>query len=59
MRRQKMDWVYNKKCSDIKNLDEDAQRTFALECTARDLFSLSLPVPDECGKEMTDKIIVL
>lgn len=47
------------KSSDIKNLGEDAQRTFALECTARDLFSLSLPVPDECGKEMTDKIIVL
>ena len=47
------------KSSDIKNLSEDAQRTFSLECIARDLFSLSLPVPDECGKEMTDKIIVL
>ena len=47
------------RASDIKSLGEDAKRTFFLECTARDLFSLALPVPDECGKEMTDKIIVL
>lgn len=47
------------KSSDIKALDENAQRLFSLECKARDLFSLALPVPDVCGKEMTDKIIVL
>ncbi len=47
------------KSSDIKNLNSSAQRTFELECIARDLFSLSLPEPDVCGKEMTDKIIVL
>lgn len=47
------------KSSDIKALGEDAQRVFSLECRARDLFSLALPVPDICGKEMTDKIIVL
>ena len=47
------------KSSDIKYLGEDAQKAFALECKARDIFSLCLPKPDECGKEMTDKLIVL
>lgn len=47
------------KASDVKSLNSSAQRCFELECTARDLFSLSLPVADVCGKEMTDKIIVL
>jgi hypothetical protein len=46
------------KSSDIKALNEDAQRIFELECKARDMFSLMLPVADVCGKEMTDKIIV-
>ena len=45
--------------SDIKALGEGAGRVFELECRARDLFSLMLPEPDVCGKEMTDKIIVL
>ena len=47
------------KSSDVKALDENAGRVFELECAGRDLFSLALPVPDICGKEMTDKIIVL
>ncbi len=47
------------KVADIKALGADAQRVFSLECKARDLFSLALPVPDVCGMEMTDKIIVL
>ena len=47
------------KSADIKALDKSAQRVFELECKARDLFSLALPVADVCGKEMTDKIIVL
>ena len=47
------------KSSDIKVLDKKAQRIFELECIGRDLFSLALPNPDVCGREMTDKIIVL
>lgn len=47
------------KSSDINNLGEDAKKLFSLECKARDLFSLSLPENDVCGKEMTDKLIVL
>jgi predicted nucleotidyltransferase len=46
------------KPSQIKELGQSAQNLFDLECTARDLFSLALPLPDICGKEMTDKIIV-
>ncbi len=47
------------KSSDFKYLDENAQKIFELECRARDVFSLCLPVPQVCGKEMTDKLIVL
>ena len=46
------------KVSEIKKLNADAQRAFDLECRARDLYSLCLPVPDVCGKEMTDKLVV-
>lgn len=46
------------KSADIKSLSNDAQKAFELECRARDLYSLCLPVPDVCGKEMTDKLIV-
>lgn len=46
------------KKSDVSLLDESAQRVYDLECSARDIFSLALPVPDESGKEMTDKIII-
>lgn len=47
------------KSSEINGLGEDAKRVFELECFARDVFSLALPVRDEFGKEMTDKLIVL
>lgn len=47
------------KSSDFKNLDPNAQKMFELECKARDIFSLCLPAPQVCGKEMTDKLIVL
>lgn len=47
------------KASEIGALGEDAKRLFALECFARDVFSLALPNKDCCGKEMTDKIIVV
>ncbi len=47
------------KSADIKSLSNNAKKAFELECRARDLYSLCLPVPDVCGKEMTDKLIVL
>ncbi len=46
------------KKADLASLGEDAQRVYDLECRARDIFSLALPVPDESGKEMTDKMII-
>ncbi len=47
------------KSSDFKFLDDNAQKIFELECKARDIFSLCLPSAQVCGKEMTDKLIVL
>ena len=47
------------KSSEINALGDNAKRFFELECFARDMFSLALPVRDEFGKEMTDKLIVL
>ncbi len=47
------------KSSDFKFLDDNAKRVFELECRARDLFALCQASPDVCGKEMTDKLIVL
>ena len=47
------------KSSEINALGEVAKRVFELECFARDMLSLALPVRDEFGKEMTDKLIVL
>lgn len=47
------------KSSDLAYLDEDAKHFFELECRTRDIFALTLPKTDVCGREMTDKIIVL
>lgn len=47
------------KSSEINALGDVAKRVFELECFARDMLSLALPVRDEFGKEMTDKLIVL
>ena len=47
------------KASEAFALGENAKRIFELECFARDMLSLALPVRDEFGKEMTDKLIVL
>ncbi len=47
------------KSSEINALGEAAKRVFELECFARDMLSLALPVRDEFGKEKTDKLIVL
>jgi len=44
---------------DLKNLDENGKNIFNLECKARDVYSLCLQSPDICGKEMTEKIIVI
>ena len=44
---------------DVKKLDENAKRIYELECKARDLYSLCLKNPDVCGKEMTEKIIIV
>lgn len=45
--------------ADLKNLSENAKRIYDLECKARDLYSLCLKNPDVCGKEMTEKIIIV
>lgn len=47
------------KSSQVSALGGNAERIFALECTARDMFSLALPVPEVCGREMTDKLVVI
>ncbi len=47
------------KKADFYSLGEAANRVYALECRARDVFSLALELPDISGKEMTDKLIVL
>jgi len=44
---------------DLKNLDENGKNIFNLECKARDVYSLCLQSPDICGKEMTEKIILI
>lgn len=43
--------------SDIKNLSDAANRMFADECRATDLYSLALPSALPCGGEYTAKII--
>lgn len=45
------------RAADINKLDNAAKCVFETECRATDLYSLSLPVPFECGLEYTSKII--
>ncbi|MCQ2440544.1 MAG: nucleotidyltransferase family protein [Clostridia bacterium] len=45
------------KVSEIKQLDEKAQKVFATECKATDLYSLSLKKPQECGIEYKTKLL--
>ncbi len=47
------------KRGDLYDLGADANNVYNAECRARDIFSLALPIPDESGKEMTDKLIIL
>lgn len=47
------------KYSDVLSLGDDAKRLFASESLARDIFALTLPENDVCGRIMTDKLTVL
>ncbi|MBR3868439.1 MAG: nucleotidyltransferase family protein [Clostridia bacterium] len=47
------------KYGDVKYLDNDAKRIFALESTATDLYNLSLPERRICGTDMTDEIVYI
>ena len=47
------------KYGDVKYLDNDAKRIFALESTATDLYNLSLPESRVCGTDMTDEIVYI
>ncbi|MBR5524908.1 MAG: nucleotidyltransferase family protein [Clostridia bacterium] len=42
----------------VSELDERAQRTFALECAATDLHALAMPQPLPCGTDHTQKLLV-
>ena len=44
--------------SQLKDLDERSRRIFDLECAATDLHALSMRIPDPCGTDHTQKIIV-
>lgn len=45
--------------SDISNLGAVAEQCFKLECTATDIYNLTLPNIRKCGKEMTDSPVVI
>lgn len=47
------------KYGDVKYLDNDAKRIFALESTATDIYNLSLPERRICGTDMTDEIVYI
>lgn len=45
------------RASDVEFLSPHAQRQFCLECTATDIYNLTLPEIRSCGTEMTENII--
>lgn len=45
------------RASDVQTLAIAAQRQFSLECTATDIFNLTLPEIRPCGTDMTDNLI--
>lgn len=45
--------------SDISNLGDVANQSFKLECTATDIFNLTLPKIRNCGTEMTDCPVII
>ena len=48
------------RASDIANLNDNrAQKFFKTECNATDIYQLSLEKAGKCGKEFTEKLIVL
>lgn len=46
------------KAADVAKLDERAKRVFELECSAADIFALSLPVVGPCGSEQKANVIL-
>lgn len=45
--------------SDISNLGDIANQSFKLECTATDIYNLTLPKIRNCGTEMTDSPVIV
>lgn len=45
--------------ADIQALGGEAERLFALECRARDLYGPALPAGEPCGREMSDRLILV
>lgn len=47
------------RASDFSNLGAEANESFKLECTATDIYNLTLPKIRNCGTEMTDNPVVI
>ncbi len=47
------------KSSQIKSLDDYAQKIFALECSSTDIYTLAMPTPLPCGMEMTENVVII
>ena len=45
------------RAAQIEQMDDEAQRVFALECLASDLYALALPNPPPCGADFTDSVL--
>lgn len=45
------------RAKEIENLGKESQKVFSLECTATDLYALSLNKPLECGLEYKSKLV--
>ncbi len=45
--------------ADVQALGGEAERLFALECRARDLYGPALPAGEPCGREMSDRLILV
>ncbi len=43
----------------LEDLDDRARRIFDLECVATDLHALTRPVPDPCGTDHTQKLLIM
>lgn len=47
------------RAADVQKLDAAAQRIFELEAHADDIYALSCPTPQPCGRDYTEKLIKL